>query len=647
VCGISGCFYSKPADFFNFLKITNNISRGLNHRGPDKSGIYFNKKKKIILAHRRLSVLDLSRKADQPMFSRNKKKVITYNGEIYNHQEIREFLKSSKYKINWQSSSDTETLIEAMSKIGLKATLKKTRGMFAFALFDTDERALYLVRDRFGEKPLYYYYDKEKIFFFSEIIQKNFFQQKLILDTKSISFFLKYNFIKTPNSIYKNIKKVQPGTYIKFQIKNNEVIKKKFTYWKPKIINKKNYYLQTNNISFYSNKLENILKLVVKDNCISDVPLGVFLSGGVDSSLIASIASKIFNKKINTFSLGLKNDKDYSELIYAEKISKYLKTNHKSFEISNSHIIDLIEDILDSYDEPFSDSSQILTYILCKFAKNHVKVVLTGDGGDEMFGGYNRYIVIYYLEKFMNLLKIKSIDNFIIKKFIKLFGQTLSPKIISLLFSYSQNKHEKIKNILHFNNEIELFNLLTSNNNYLGFKKTFDKNISVQNSISLSKGNNLLSKFINTDVQNYLPDDLLVKVDRASMSFGLECRAPFLDLRVYNFSQKIPMNLKIRNLKGKYILRKLLCKYLPLQYLAPKKMGFSFSLSKLLMNKEFYKWSGKLISNEMLRRNKFINYDEAKKIVYLHFSKKNDYSNAIWSLIVLQNWLKKRNYLGE
>jgi asparagine synthase (glutamine-hydrolysing) len=647
VCGISGCFYSKSVDFYNFFKITNDISRGLNHRGPDKSGIYFNKKKKIILAHRRLSVLDLSRKAYQPMFTKNKKKIITYNGEIYNHQEIREFLKSLKCKINWQSSSDTETLIEAISKIGLKATLKKTRGMFAFAFFDTDERSLYLVRDRFGEKPLYYYYDKKKLFFFSEIPKKNFFQQTLNLDNKSISFFLKYNFIKTPNSIYKNIKKVLPGTYIKFKIKNKKIIKKNYIYWQPKIVNKNNCYLQTNKISFYSNKLEKILKLVVKDNCISDVPLGIFLSGGVDSSLITSIASKIFNKKINTFSLGLKNDKDYSELVYAEKISKYLKTNHKSFKISNSHIIDLIEDILDSYDEPFSDSSQILTYILCKFTKKHAKVVLTGDGGDEMFGGYNRYIVIYYLEKLMNLLKIKSIDNFMIKNCIRFLGQTLSPKIISLLFSYSENKHEKIKNILHYNNEIELFNLLTSNNNYLSLKKIFNTNSSMRNSISLCEGNNLLSKFINTDIKNYLPDDLLVKVDRASMSFGLECRAPFLDLRVYNFSQKIPMDIKIRNFRGKYILRELLSKYLPLEYLAPKKMGFSFSLGKLLMNKDFYKWSAKLISNEMLRKNKFINYHEAKKIVYLHFSKKKDYSNAIWSLIVLQNWLKKRNYLGE
>ena len=646
MCGIAGCYFNEKKNFFKNFELIKKISISLNHRGPDNMGYFYDKERKIILSHNRLAILDLSKKASQPFISSSNNLIISYNGEIYNHLKIREFLRKKKFHIDWKTSSDTETLIECIDKIGIDKTLKKICGMFSFALWDKKKGCLYLVRDRFGEKPLYFFEHNKSFFFSSEIGQLDkLFKDDLKLDQKSINSFLNYNYIPDPYSIYQSVKKVSPGTYLKVNLNKSKIIITKKNYWKPGMfISKNNFFYKKNNE--YIHEFEKILFNVVEDVLISDVPTGIFLSSGVDSTLIASIANKISKKKINTFSLGVKNDNDFNELKEAEKIANHFGFNHHSFEISEKKIIDNIEDALNCYDEPFADSSQILTYLLCKESRQHIKVALTGDGGDELFGGYNRHLIIYYLEKNMKLLNINSLENDFLKKIINNIPLILTPSLLQKFFAYGFDKHKKIKNISKYSSEDNLYQMLISNNNETKIDSLLSSVSIRKNIFHGKKTHNFLIKMMLSDIKNYLPNDLLVKIDRSSMAFGLECRAPLLDLRVYNFAKKLPNNLRFKNLKNKFFLREILKNHIPKNIFSHKKKGFSFSLKKLFQQKYFKSWSQTLLSEQMIKKNRFLNHDKIIQLIQLQRQGKSDYSNTLWSLIVLQNWLKKRNFFN-
>ena len=370
------------------------------------------------------------------------------------------------------------------------------------------------------------------------------------------------------------------------------------------------------------------------------------MSSGVDSSLIASIARIVTQKKINTFSLGVVKNNDYNELKASEKIAKHLNSNHHSFQIYEKEIIDNLEDALDSYDEPFADSSQILTFLLCKKSRKYIKVALTGDGGDELFGGYNRHFLIYYLEKYMKLLGINSFDNVLIQQFLSGSVSIIPPSLLSNFFAYGSDKYKKMKNISQFSSENNLYQMLISNNNEIEINSLLKNNLVRKNILFGVKNHSFLSKIMLSDIKNYLPDDILVKIDRSSMAFGLESRSPLLDLRVYDFAKKLPNNLRFKNFHGKFFLREFLKKYLPKDILPIKKKGFSFSVRDLLQKNFFIHWSQKFLSPKMIEKNRFLNHKNVNKIIELHQSSKGDYSNTIWSILVLQNWLKKRNFLN-
>jgi len=647
VCGISGVFFNNIKDFKKNFNLLKKINYNLNHRGPDDNGLYINKKKKIILAHNRLSILDLSKNGHQPMISSNNSKILSYNGEIYNHIEIREYLKRKNYKINWKGSSDTETLLECIDKIGINKTLNKIYGMFSFAIWDNKLNCLYLSRDRMGEKPLYYTIDDNSFFFTSEIGQLNkIFNNKFEIDENSVHSFLNYNYIPGPNSVYKKVKKIIPGSYLKISFLKNKIQKKQFFFWKINPIKQTNIISCNKKDKVYVDTFEKTINNVIKDFLISDVPLGVFLSGGLDSSLVASVANNLTTKKINTFSLGVKDNEDYNELKDSEKIANYLKSNHVSFQISEEDIINNIERVLDVYDEPFADSSQVLTYILCKKAKKFIKVALTGDGGDEMFGGYNRYIYVYYFQKILKLFNIKSLDNYFVKKIIQNTTRLLNPNFISLFLSYGNDKYKKLQNISQYSDESNLYQLFISNNNELNISNLINNNSFKINAPNYFNRNNFLPKLIYSDLKSYLPDDLLVKVDRSSMSCGIESRSPLLDLRIYNYAKSLPYHLKFRNFKGKFITRELLKRYIPENIINSKKKGFSFSVSRILKNKKFLNWANKFISPKMIIKNRYINSEFANGIIKDHLSGKKNYTNTIWAIIVLQNWLYKKNLLS-
>ncbi len=389
MCGISG-FFSK-VELSNYENLISKMNDSLVHRGPDDSGLWFDEQQKIALGHKRLSILDLSIAGHQPMFSDSGRFVIVFNGEIYNHLEVRKKIEF-KNSVLWKSNSDTETLLNAIELFGLDATLKICNGMFAFALWDRKKNELILVRDRIGEKHLYYGCIEGTLYFASELKAiKNLLQDKLEINFNSISSFLSNGYIKSPNTIWKNILKLEPGSYLRFNIETIENFQPIKYYWtlEETISSAKlNPYKKSFNDAILD--LEKILNKSISDQMISDVPLGAFLSGGIDSTIVVALMQQISKNPINTFTIGFDEVK-LNEAVYAKNIAKYLNTNHTELYVSDTMARDIIPQINDIYDEPFGDSSAIPTILVSKLAKSKVTVSLSGDGGDELFAGYTKY----------------------------------------------------------------------------------------------------------------------------------------------------------------------------------------------------------------------------------------------------------------
>ena len=389
MCGISG-IYSKDD---NLELVLNKFNQTLKNRGPDNSSIFVEKRNYFGMGHTRLSILDLTERGNQPMHDHSGNWVISFNGEIYNHLEIRSYLsKKISNKINWVSDSDTETILMANNILGFEETLKCLEGMFALALYNKRENILYLARDRVGEKPLYYYNKNNKFIFGSDIsIFKKINKINLSINNDIIPEYINKGNVGSPNSIYKYIFKLIPGHYLKISNSFSEINKK--CYWNIKKIiqESKKIISKTDNFSENKNNLKSLLEKTVIKQTISDVQIGSFLSGGIDSSIITSILQTNSSKKIKTFTVGF-NDKNFDESKQAKDVSKFLGTDHYEFFIKDEDIFNFVENLGDIYSEPFSDSSQIPTYLIAKLMRKEAKVILSGDGGDEFYGGYNRYL---------------------------------------------------------------------------------------------------------------------------------------------------------------------------------------------------------------------------------------------------------------
>jgi len=628
-----------------------------NHRGPDFNDFWLSENNEIILSHNRLSILDLSETGNQPMFSRSGNLVIVFNGEIYNHLSIRRNLENQFNFKNWKGSSDTETLLQAVEFWGLEKTLNEISGMFAFAIWDKKKKKLYLARDRFGEKPLYYGWINEiKSFVFGSdlIFDKLFKNINFEINEKALNDLIYLNYINNEYSIFKNIKKIEPGCFANIIFEKNLIPKINIEkFWsKEKIISnkKKNYSKLSNN----TKDLDKILTNVVSNQIIADVEVGTFLSGGIDSSLITAKAQEVSSKKVKTFSIGNEN-KDFDESKYAKEVAKYLKTDHEELILNDREIINEIPNILINLNEPFGDSSFIPTFLVSKMARKKVKVVLTGDGGDEIFGGYNRYV------------KLKTISNFykIPKIFKKIISKSLSSlndkkvkyinKLVRLIPSFKNEYYldEKIRKIL---NRIDVEQ--TYNEYLLGFlinridenilyntkaqsKKTILENLNIKLINENINEYSLEEKMMYLDSANYLPNDVLFKVDRASMANSLETRAPFLDDKLYEFSVNLNIDHKIKKGKGKIVLRELLKKKIPTHLIDRPKAGFSIPINQWI-NKPLLDWSENLLSKKNIEKSGLLNFQSIKK---LWEYQKNGYDNSslIWSILVFQEWLMNRN----
>ena len=635
MCGFVGVFNDKELNHSVLMSMTNT----LNHRGPDDRGIWSSLEDGLGLGHVRLSIIDLSIHGHQPMISKNNNHIIVFNGEIYNHLQIRSEIENL-VKVEWNGYSDTETLLESLSIFGIDKTLKKINGMFSFALWNKETKELILARDHTGQKPLYYGWDGNIFFFASELKAiKSHPKFSRLINHSATNDILEYNYIPENKSIYKNIRKLRPASYIKLSLgdtkeKSNETIKIK-NYWN--ITNKSNPI--EGGIEKYSSKLEELLLKSVNNQMLSDVPLGAFLSGGIDSSLIVSLMQSQSLNKIKTFTIGF-DEREFDESNQAKKIANHLNTDHHELYFSDKDIFNLIPSLPEVYDEPFSDPSALPTLLLSQMTKNHVSVALSGDGGDEIFGGYNRYSMIPQIYNLSNQFPYSVLIKGIVNVTSQMSDSNLDRlgrlrnidqfsdkfrKIMSITSANSLN--ESFQNILK--NSYKTNRLLKSNNNEDFISNEMDKYIT-QNSFE--------ELMMMVDRKTYLPSDILVKIDRAAMSQSLETRIPFLDHKVIEFSNNIPIEMKLNNKQNKIILRKILSKYCPNNLFSTQKKGFNVPIDSWLRG-PLKSWVNDILSSTKFINSEFFNVNEVNKLWKEHTSSKFNNHRLIWSVLSFQNWI--------
>ena len=636
MCGIVGFLKLKNTINNGFDKSALvNMTKAISHRGPDNNDIWH--EENIYLGHARLSILDISSKGNQPMISKSKRFVITFNGEIYNFKELKSKL---NYTINWFGNSDTEVFLECIEAWGIDKTLRLSRGMFAFAIWDRLKKTLTLARDRVGEKPLYYGFLNGQFVFSSELksikILKNVGLEK---NLNAMNLMVKFGYVPSPLSIYKNIFKLLPGSIIEISNKTKSI--ENFLWWKNNFKNG-----SSENPIEFEQELHGILRMAVKEQMLSDVPLGAFLSGGIDSSLIVSLMQEQSLKKIKTFTIGF-TETEFNEAKYAKKVSNILGTDHNEFYFSPKDVINLIPKIPFIYDEPFADSSQIPTMLISQLSRKHVKVCLSGDGGDELFGGYNRYLwsnsIIKNFEKipikYRNFLSFccKGCSEDTLTKTFNLFSKFIPE---NYRFNNFGDKLHKFCELIKFSSKEDL---------YLKMISQWQEELSQSQSGEINKildrvhrwDNNMtdIENMMKTDLSMYLPDDILVKIDRAAMSYGLETRVPFLDKRVIEAAWKIPIEEKIKNKIGKIPLRNILKKYIPENLVERPKQGFGVPINSWLRG-PLKEWANDLLDEKKLNNDLFIDKKIITKKWQEHLSGRKNWHYPIWNILVLQSWIE-------
>ena len=653
MCGIAG-FYAIKKDFKteNGSEILKDMCDSIITRGPDAFGYWIDPEESVFLGHRRLSILELSDAGKQPMTSANKKFVIIFNGEIYNHLLIRQEIEKQIGTINWRGLSDTETILAGFELWGVEKTIQKLIGMFAFAVWNTQEKSFTLGRDRVGEKPLYYGWlsdneNKTVLVFGSQLksIRKHpAFNSEI--DRNALSLYFRHNYIPAPHSIYKGIYKLEPGTL--FIVSDSSVDGKIIKYWSAESVAKEgvlNPFEGT--LSDAVTELDSLLNNAVKLQMISDVPLGAFLSGGVDSSTIVALMQSNSSKAVKTFSIGF-TDEMYNEAKYAKQVAQHIGTEHTEMYVTPQQAMNVIQELPEIYDEPFSDSSQIPTYLVSKLAKSQVTVSLSGDAGDELFCGYNRYSFTKKLWNNLNYLPM-GLRNGLAQTLSSISPDKWNNLFKSLPFV---NNHQNIGDKIH-----KASGILTSktiNDLYFGLISHWSSPCDlVINSVEPSRIYESYSSLLNVldDVQKmmfldtitYLPDDILAKVDRAAMAVSLETRVPFLDHRVVEFAWSLPQKYKMNNGVSKLALREVLYNYVPKNMIERPKMGFGVPLGDWLRG-PLKSWAEELISEDRIRKEGLLNYDLIKDKWDDHMSGKRNWAYHIWDVLMFQSWYENQKY---
>lgn len=650
MCGLGGYFggrwFAEEADALGHLKaMTNAIAS----RGPDSEGHWLDVNSRIALGHRRLAIVDLSSAGAQPMHSVSGRYVIVINGEIYNYREIRDELEMAAHVCNWRGHSDTEVVLAAFEAWGIEAALNRFVGMFAFAVWDLQERCLYLCRDRLGEKPLYFGWSGGVFLFGSELKALRAHPAwRGEVDRGALALLMRHSYIPAPYSIYAGIRKVMPGTLLRLDVDGLQsgaepVVQ---TWWSAaQIVTSGAANPFAGSDADAVSVLDRLLRQSVIGQMVADVPLGAFLSGGVDSSTVVALMQGMSSRPIKTFSIGF-NEQGYDEAVHARTVARHLGTEHTELYVTSEQAQAVIPLLPTMYDEPFSDSSQIPTFLVSQLARQHVTVSLSGDAGDELFGGYNRYFLARDVWNKLRLLPLP------LRKMMSELLTSFSPEAWShfldclgpltpshLRGGIGGSKLHKLASVLPVRSSDEMYKAFishwnTSDDIVIG---GIEPLTALTDPIRNVKLGDFTEAMMYLDTVSYLPDDILAKVDRASMAVSLESRIPFLDHRLVEFAWTLPLSMKIRHGQGKWILRQVLYQYVPKKLIERPKMGFGVPIDAWLRG-PLRDWAESLLDERRLRREGFFSPGPIRQKWQEHVSGQRNWQYYLWDVLMFQAW---------
>jgi asparagine synthase (glutamine-hydrolysing) len=648
MCGIAGLFRSGGSHSRDLLNCTNLMTAALFKRGPDADGVWADNDSGIALGHRRLSILDLSDAGAQPMRSECGRFTLTFNGEIYNHLAVRSELELANAAPIWRGHSDTETLLYAIRHWGVQRTLPLLNGMFSFAIWDARDRTLTLCRDRFGEKPLFYGWIGSDLVFASEL--KAFYAHPRwhgSINRNALAAFMRYSYVPAPWSIWDDVRKLPSGSFISFSTAVTiGAFPEPQAYWSMRqtVMSGRDNRLQDSGAAMQ--ELERLLSRAVARQSISDVPLGAFLSGGIDSSTIVALMQNQSTRRIKTFSIGFA-ETAFNEADHARGVARHLATDHTEMVVSPEDARDVIPNLAKIYDEPFADSSQIPSHLVAMLARRSVTVALSGDGGDELFGGYNRHVWGARLHRRFDTLPVRA------KDLLAAILRLIAPEPANTLGHFAGrfvpqrfrilrigNQMEKIGRILGARTFDEMYRLLSAIDNepeLVILKGKESPSWFSEQMVGIAGPIDPLDRMTLADSLSYLTDDILQKVDRAAMSVSLETRVPFLDKDLVEFSTRVPPSMKIRDGRGKWLVRQVLYKHVPAALIDRPKTGFSIPLDEWLRG-PLKSWAGDLLAPERLRRQGLFNAERVQLVLGQHMNGRRNHGYWLWNVLMVQAW---------
>jgi asparagine synthase (glutamine-hydrolysing) len=653
MCGIVGFLGLADQGATTLAEIAERMSTCLAHRGPDDAGVWVDERAGLGLGHRRLSILDLSPTGHQPMFSHGGRYVITFNGEIYNYLDVRRELEVSGSAPQWRGHSDTEVFLAAIAHWGLGAALERVNGMFAFALWDREERTLHIARDRLGEKPLYYGWVNGSFLFSSELKALRVHPHwKGVIDRGALTLFLRYGYVPSPYSIYQGIQKLTPGTFLSVREDGSS---QETSYWSARDIAERGQSEPFAGTEVEAvDILERLLSKAVAGQMVADVPLGAFLSGGIDSSTIVALMQAQSNRPVQTFTIGFRKA-GYDEAEYAKAVARHLNTNHTELYVTPAEARDTIPRLPELYDEPFADSSQIPTFLVAQLARQKVTVSLSGDGGDELFGGYNRHFLgrglwagLRRVPRGLRNVAASAITTVSPADWDRILAPFLMLAPGHYRYGNPGEKLHKLALVLGARDPDEI---------YLGLTSQWKRPSSVvcngtEPETALTNGarwaalSDFAQRMMFLDLIGYLPDDILVKVDRAAMGVSLESRVPMLDRHVVEFAWQVPLSMKIRGGQGKWLLRQLLYRYVPRDLVERPKSGFDGPIGDWLRG-PLRDWAESLLAEARLRSEGFFDPTLIRNRWNEHLSGRRDWQESLWTVMMFQAWLEVEGARSE
>lgn len=642
MCGVAGLWDpNRSSD--ELTRIAKKMTEVLRRRGPDGHGVWSEPRGGIALGHRRLSILDLSAHGKQPMISESGRYAVSYNGEIYNVDELRAEL--GRDAASFRGHSDTEVALAAIEKFGLSAAAKRFNGMFAFAVWDREDQSLSLVRDRLGIKPLFYGKAGKALVFGSDsaaLRQHPAFDRALNPD--AVAAYLRASCIPAPLCIHRHAHKVLPGAIVRFSA--SDAVPTSEQFWDPLDVATRGQQHPRANASpgDLVEELDALLTDSVRRRMVSDVPLGAFLSGGIDSSTVVALMAKTSTRPVQTFTIGTA-EASHDESSDAKAIAKHLGTEHRELFVTPADALSVVEDLPTYYDEPFADSSQIPTFLVSRMAREHVTVSLSGDGGDELFAGYNRHVwgprvakANAYLPSVVRTAMAKTLQA-VRPETLNWIYSHLVPSVGSLNMRFPADKAIKLARAISSASTEEMYGLLANStvDPTTVLNADFYRGSSEQKLADLG---DVAHKFMFQDMTGYLPNDILTKVDRASMAVSLEARVPLLDHRVVEFAWSLPLSVKLASGQGKWILREVLAKYVPKEAMDRPKSGFGIPIGDWLRG-PLKDWASELLSERRLAAQGIFETRSIMAAWKSHQSGQRDHSQHLWDVLILQDWLER------